>query len=531
MLLKSLLSLATFVTAAVAYTELPSIEIIGNKFYFENNGSQFLMRGVAYQADTTNSSASYVDPLGDLETCKRDIPYLQELQTNIIRVYAINSSLDHTGCMELLQEAGIYLIADLSTPELSIDRADPEWTTTLYNRYIEVVDNFHNYTNVVGFFAGNEVTNSDSNTDASAYVKAAIRDVKAYISDKGYRTIPVGYSSNDDTTIRLDMAEYFACGELADRADFFGINMYEWCGNSTYKESGYETISDEYANLGIPIFFSEYGCNEVQPRRFTEVQAIYSEEMTDEWSGGIVYMYYEETNNYGLVTIEDDGDVSTLADFNYLKSELESIDPSYATANSASTSQSVTTCPTVGGVWAANTVLPPTPNVADCECMANALTCVVADDVSSDDYATLFSYVCGEVDCTGVSGNGTSGIYGAYSPCDTKQKLNFVLNLYYSNNGASASACDFDGSATTQAATTASSCSAVLSQAGYSGTGTISNQIDQASAASADGTSTSTGKSSSSSSSSKSSDASKSLASMWLALSSLMVVGCGLLFV
>lgn len=520
--------------SAVA-ADLPAIEIVGNKFFYSNNGSQFLMKGVAYQLDTANSTLDlFVDPLGDYETCSRDVPYLQELQTNVIRVYALNTSLDHTACMELLAEAGIYVIADLSEPDLSIDRSDPTWTVQLLDRYTSVVDNFHNYTNVLGFFAGNEVTNEVSNTDASAYVKAAVRDTKAYIKEKSYRDIPVGYSANDDTEIRLALAEYFACGDSDERADFFGINMYEWCGDSTFKTSGYETITDEYANLGIPLFFSEYGCNEVTPRNFTEVQAIYSTEMTDVWSGGIVYMYFEETNNYGLVSIDSSGDVKTLSDFNNLKSQLAEIDPSYATADSASTSASVTTCPTVGADWAAATILPPTPDELVCNCMTDSLTCVVADSVDSDNYADLFSYVCGEIDCDGVNGNGTTGDYGAYSGCNAKAKLNFVLNLYYSENGESASACSFDGSATTQAATTASSCSAIISSAGESGLGTVEGDIANASATGTTATGSGSGSTSSSTSSSSTKSSSgaglSSTSSAWAVAFSLVAVGFGMVF-
>lgn len=469
----SLASLATSVGAE----ELPAIEIVGNKFYYSNNGTQFLMRGVAYQQDTANSTSTFLDPLADAAACKRDIPYLEELQTNVIRVYALNVSQDHTECMSLLQDAGIYVIADLSEPDLSINRDSPEWNLELYNRYTGVVDLFQNYTNVLGFFAGNEVTNNKTNTDASAFVKAAIRDTKAYIKAQDYRAIPVGYSSNDDSTIRGPLADYFACGDDDERADFFGINMYEWCGSSSYSKSGYETITELYSNITIPLFFSEYGCNEVQPRTFQEVGTLYGSDMLDVWSGGIVYMYFQETNDYGLVSIVSD-QVSTLTDFDNLKSQLLSISPSLATvATTASSQGSTLSCPTEMSSWKASTNLPPTPDDSICSCMENSLTCVVDSSVSSDDYADLYSYVCGQVSCDGVTGNGTSGDYGAYSGCDSEERLNFVLNLYYieANNGASG--CDFSGSASTKSASTASSCVAVLLSAGSSGLGTVSGSV------------------------------------------------------
>lgn len=534
MLLKSLLTAS--MAAAAAATDLPAIEIIGNKFFYSNNGSQFLMKGVAYQLDTSNSTSdSFVDPLGDYDTCSRDIPYLQELQTNVIRVYALNTSLDHTKCMTALADAGIYVIADLSEPDLSINRDDPTWTVELLNRYTSVVDKFQNYTNILGFFAGNEVTNEVSNTDASAFVKAAIRDTKAYILEMGYRDIPVGYSANDDTAIRVDLADYFACGDSDERADFFGINMYEWCGSSTFKTSGYQNITEQYEHLGIPIFFSEYGCNAVTPRKFQEVQAIYSDDMTDIWSGGIVYMYFQESNDYGLVSIDSNGDVLTLTDFNNLKSQLADIDPTYATADSASSSATVTTCPTIDADWSATTVLPPTPDESVCDCMVDSLSCVVDDSVDSDDYADLFSYVCGEIDCGGVTANGTTGDYGAYSPCDAKAQLDFVLNLYYSENGESSSACDFDGSATIKSATTASSCVAVLSSAGESGLGTVSGTIHTTATTTGTSTGSTSSSSSSSTSSSKSSSGAVGAVSMTpvnaaMILGSFAAIGFGLIF-
>ncbi|KAI9878038.1 MAG: 1,3-beta-glucanosyltransferase gas1, partial [Watsoniomyces obsoletus] len=156
------------------------------------------MKGIAYQQEySTNSTGSsgngpdtssgsggsdnYIDPLADGASCQRDIPYLSQLGTNTIRVYAIDPAQNHDECMQALQAAGIYVIADLSSPGTSIIRDAPTWNDDLYARYTSVVDTLSVYPNTLGFFAGNEVSNNNTNTDASAFVKAAVRDMKTYI--------------------------------------------------------------------------------------------------------------------------------------------------------------------------------------------------------------------------------------------------------------------------------------------------------------------------------------------------------------
>lgn len=254
------------------------------------------------QGTTTGSSGgnnNYIDPLADSNSCKRDIPYLQELRTNTIRVYAIDPTKNHDECMSALADAGIYVIADLSAPGQSIIRDSPAWNDDLYGRYTAVVDALANYTNTLGFFAGNEVSNNSTNTDASAFVKAAVRDMKAYIKQKKYRALGVGYATNDDADIRENLANYFDCGESSQSIDFWGYNIYSWCGDSSYTESGYDVRTKEFSSYNVPVFFAEYGCNTVQPRKFTEVGALYGDQMSGVWSGGIVYMYFQEENDYG----------------------------------------------------------------------------------------------------------------------------------------------------------------------------------------------------------------------------------------
>lgn len=233
-----------------------------------------------------------------MDGCTRDIPLLQQLQTNTIRVYALDPTADHTKCMQLLQDAGIYLIADLGEPATSINRANPEWNTDLYDRYTAVVDAMQKYSNVLGFFAGNEVSNSANNTVASAFVKAAVRDTKAYISRMKYRSIGVGYATNDDDTRTL-LAEYFNCGPAEEAIDFWGYNIYSWCSDSSYHDSKYDLRTEEFSTYSVPAFFAEYGCVQA-PRLFTEVDSLFGKNMTPVWSGGIVYMYFQEANGYGM---------------------------------------------------------------------------------------------------------------------------------------------------------------------------------------------------------------------------------------
>ena len=347
---------------------------------------------------------------------------------------------------------------------------------------------------MLGFFAGNEVSNDVNNTEASAFVKAAVRDMKAYIKTKSYRTIGVGYATNDDANIRIDLAHYFNCGsDAADAIDFWGYNIYSWCGASSYTESGYDQRTAEFANYSVPAFFAEYGCNTVQPRQFTEVQAIYGDNMTGVWSGGIVYMYFQEANDYGMCrtysalrTLESNlntglvsisGDTaSKLPDFTALSKQLALATPSStASADYTVTNTQAQACPATGADWAASSNLPPIANSELCSCMVASLSCVANSDLSGNETATLFSTVCGldNSACDGIAANGTTGVYGAYSMCSASQQLSFAFDQYYQNQKKASTACDFNGNAKTQSGSTSSSCSSLLSQAGTAGTGTV----------------------------------------------------------
>ncbi|KAL6721144.1 1 3-beta-glucanosyltransferase gel4 [Lecanora helva] len=503
-------AVACFAAGAVA--QVDPIVIKGSKFFYKTNGTEFFIRGVAYQQDfggngstTLNGgSTKYTDPLADPTSCARDIPLLQGLKTNTIRTYAIDPTKDHSQCMQMLANAGIYVLSDLGEPATSINRDSPEWNLQLYNRYAAVIDSLSNYTNTLGFFAGNEVSNAPNNTAASAFVKAAVRDMKAYIVQKKYRPMGVGYASDDDET-RTELADYFNCGPAEDSIDFWGYNIYSYCGHSNYQLSKYEARTQEFSSYNVPAFFAEYGCNKVEPRPFEEVDALFGN-MTSVWSGGIVYMYFQEDNDYGLVSVGSDNKATTRKDYDNLSSQMAKVTPSGPNSNSYTPSNNPQACPTTS-TWQAATVLPPTPNEAVCACMVSNLTCVAKSSLSDQQIQDQFDYICDPAhgnNCGGILGNGTTGKYGSYSMCKDIDRLSWAFNQYYLNqtatNTANTSPCDFKGAASKVSPKVASSCKAVNSQAGAAGTGSITN-APTATSGSGSGSGTGSGSGSSSSSS------------------------------
>lgn len=444
--------------ASAANTTLAPIEIVDNQFRLAASNTRFLVKGIAYQqmrqpgfAYDPSIKTGYLDPLANATACRRDLDLLTELGVNVVRVYQVDPMSNHDECMAAYALRGIYVLADLAEPNTSIDRAAPQWNVDLLRRYTAVVDALHHYPNVLGFFAGNEVTTSTANTDASPFVKAAIRDVKQHIADKKYRAIPVGYATNDDVDTRMSVSQYFACDNV--KADFLGINMYEWCGHSTFATLGYRQRTLEYANFPMPLFFSEYGCNTVRPRPFTEVEVMYSSVMTGVWSGGIAYLYFEGENHYGVVEEAPDGSVAKMADFDNLQQRLK---PARATTELQPQREGIVSppCP-AGQAWRASTQLPPTPDPDVCLCVYNTLQCVASPYHVDFDVEELVAEVCQLTSCDKIAADGAAGVYGSMALCTRRQQASFVLNQYYQEAAAAAASrnetarhvCDFDGRA------------------------------------------------------------------------------------
>lgn len=94
---------------------------------------------------------------------------------------------------------------------------------------------------------------------------------------------------------------------------------------------------------------SEWGCIKSRPRQFEEMAALMSSDMTGVYSGGLMYEYSVEDNNYGIVTLSGNS-VRKSDEFNLFKSALSANPAPTGNGGAASTTHAVD-CPTSDASW------------------------------------------------------------------------------------------------------------------------------------------------------------------------------------
>ncbi|KAH7155106.1 Glucanosyltransferase-domain-containing protein [Dactylonectria estremocensis] len=333
-----LINAALMALAATVVSAVTPLEIQGTDFINSKTGNKFQIVGVAYQP---GGSAGYdpktgKDPLSHKDTCMRDAALMQILGINAIRVYNLDPDINHDECASIFNAAGMYMMIDVNSPLVgeSLTSKNPweSYYMQYLNRTFAIAEAFGSYPNTLLYFSGNEVINDIPTAEfVPQYLRAVTRDLKNYIKNNLERQIPVGYSAADVREVLWDTWNYMQCSDEDDeddmsRADLFALNSYSWCGpEATYETSSFDDLTEGFESSSVPVFFSEYGCNEPQPRYWNETQAMYGDEMTPVFSGGVVYEYTEEDNNYGLVKIKGDS-LQILGDFNRLKNQFAKID-------------------------------------------------------------------------------------------------------------------------------------------------------------------------------------------------------------
>ena len=154
---------------------------------------------------------------------------------------------------------------------------------------------------------------------------------------------------------------------------------------STFQVSGWNQKVANFTDYSIPLFFSEYGCNQARPRPFNEIETLFGPQMTPVFSGGLVYEYSQESNDYGLVEVSgNSSEIKYLDDFKNLKAAYEKTplptgDGGYKPVGKPSE------CPKEAPGWEGKETLPTMPDAAS-KYLANGAGAPRGTDGPSNQY-------------------------------------------------------------------------------------------------------------------------------------------------
>ncbi|KAI2463345.1 glycoside hydrolase family 72 protein [Annulohypoxylon bovei var. microspora] len=285
----------------------PTTPITVKGRFFWQDDRRFLINGVVYQPHGLGSPL--IDPLADdqLHDLERSIPLLKDLGINTIFVYYIDNTNNHDAAMNMLAEAGIYVLPCIApTHDQTSNLPYGSYRADVIQWYFKAVDNMTKYSNTLGLVISCEFIKDVSKTAAAPILRAIIRDVKKYIRlitrKKNQRALPVGIVVSDQRALLKLQFDYFASEPDKDAIDFFGFNDFFWVGRSSMQESGYNRLLDIFATTPIPVFFSRYGNNIITPRIFHDTHAIYCDfSMLSVFSGGFVFEFFQGALQSGLI--------------------------------------------------------------------------------------------------------------------------------------------------------------------------------------------------------------------------------------
>lgn len=95
---------------------------------------------------------------------------------------------------------------------------------------------------------------------------------------------------------------------------------------------------------------SEWGCIKNRPREFEELSALMSDKMTSVYSGGLMYEYSLEQNEYGIVTLKSDSVDTSSSEYKNFKAALAKFPTPSGNGGAAETTHSVD-CPSQDSSW------------------------------------------------------------------------------------------------------------------------------------------------------------------------------------
>lgn len=322
-------TIATATGDGGSFKGTPPLVIKGYRFFDSASGEYFGVRGVNYYprpntgALDANNLDMFSDKFARLRT--RDFPQFVALNSNAIRLYAVDPDVDHTDFMCELQAEGIYVMVDLGSSckgcEITPDAAPECYPASYKTRGEKIIAQFAKFDNVIGFSGGNEVNHRSAGKGLKANApcqKMFVRDMRNYIASckgSGMRQVPVGLVTADaDRDVN---ALYYNCqsSDLEyERAEWYGLNTYIHCDDidDPKKAAGFNILRDSFKShkYSIPVILTEFGCTTDRfptvkgatglykgQRTFHDAEWMNSPDYSEYFAGGFAFEYSTENAN------------------------------------------------------------------------------------------------------------------------------------------------------------------------------------------------------------------------------------------
>jgi len=352
----------------LTYTTLSPIVVKGNFLYDSATGNRWFSKGTSYnpRSSTFNPNgrskgrgcepgdAKYTGYTADIiadefeARWSEDLEAIANMGANTVRLFNVDAGRDHTKFMKKAESLGIYVIVPLNskdygflpafpsprcyTENMTFQVAAADGSTRPYGNVgvnvlsygKQIVKQFSKFDNTLFFTVNNEFAMHDKNGFAGFQcVKALTRDIHQYQKScsENMRRVPLIYSDYDmGAPDRGEIAKYLTCAlESEDDAiDVYGLNAYSYCNQAypggakadNFDYSPYKDIRKDFADLPVPMLFTEFGCVEGDflsfcpykgGRTWPDVKWFFNSEMGEIVSGAIAYTYEQDYEERGMV--------------------------------------------------------------------------------------------------------------------------------------------------------------------------------------------------------------------------------------
>jgi 1,3-beta-glucanosyltransferase GAS1 len=267
--------------------QMPLLTAKGSRFFYENSGDQFFIKGLQYQdfSNDLNSSTIIVDPLEDGARCARDIPQFKALGINTLYIVHIRPLSSHTDCMNQLRDAGIYVILNLGG-KLGTESRTFRWEYPLADRFKTIVAEFAPFPNVLGFRIVGSLPKF------IPFTKAAVRDLKGYLKTENRREIPFGFDSFEGIPNDPQLYEQLSCGGKDVAVDFLFFSPdFEDCLNVSSLRDAMDRV--KLTRSPLPLVLAGSACSMEPEVDRKLLLSAYSENYLATHSGISLFGYFD----------------------------------------------------------------------------------------------------------------------------------------------------------------------------------------------------------------------------------------------